>query len=171
MAITGKILMVLGVGLLLLAGFFFLDATLSTEGWGPSGARFGLIIAQFPGAPGVCALLLGIYLVRRAHKLREANEAMEWNNRSLRGVVHDPYGSPIPKATVDVFIEGSQGSQPVATMQTDARGRFSTDLPEGRYLLEVGVPELDEFSRQVEISKSGNTAELTVILEVDPRTA
>jgi hypothetical protein len=66
MAIAGRILVALGAGLLLLALFFFLSAVGPKEGWGPSGASFGLLVAAFPGLPGISALLLGIYLVRRS---------------------------------------------------------------------------------------------------------
>jgi len=107
MAIAGRILVVLGAGLLLLAGFVFL-AALPDGSWGPHGAGFGLFLAKFPGVPGIFALLLGVYLVRQERQLREFNEAMERNNHSLRGVVCDEVGAPIPKATVDVFIEKSQ---------------------------------------------------------------
>jgi hypothetical protein len=67
MAIAGRILVALGTGLLLLALFFFLSSAIGPrEGWGPGGARFGLIVAAFPGLPGISALLFGIYLVRRS---------------------------------------------------------------------------------------------------------
>ncbi len=85
MAIAGKILIVLGAGLLLLAGIFFLDAVVPSGGWGLGGPRFGLIVAGFPGVPGVCALLVGIYLARRARTRRELNAAMEWSSRPLLG--------------------------------------------------------------------------------------
>jgi 5-hydroxyisourate hydrolase-like protein (transthyretin family) len=91
---------------------------------------------------------------------------MERNKRSLRGVVRDETGSPIPKATVDVFVQGSQGEQPVTTMQTDAGGRFSADLPDGKYVLEVGVPEIGEPTLQVDLSKSGDSPELEIKLAV-----
>jgi hypothetical protein len=68
MAIAGKILVALGAGLLLLATIFFLRSIVDTGTWGPSGAQFGLIVAAFPGVPGACALLFGIYLVRRARE-------------------------------------------------------------------------------------------------------
>ncbi len=168
MAIAGKILTVLGAELLLLAGIFFLDAVVPSGGWGLGGPRFGLIVAGFPGLPGVCALLLGIYLSRRARTQREFNAAMEWNGRQLRGIVCDGAGSPIPKATVDVFIEGSLESQPVASMRTDAKGRFSADLPDGKYVLEVGVPEIGESSLQVEVSKLVHSQELQIKLAVTP---
>jgi hypothetical protein len=63
--------MVLGAGLLILAAVFFLRSIVDTGSWGPSGARFGLIVAAFPGVPGACALLFGIYLVRQAGERRE----------------------------------------------------------------------------------------------------
>lgn len=168
MAIAGKILTMLGAGLLLLAGIFFLDAVVPSGGWGLGGPRFGLIAAGFPGAPGVCAMLLGIYLARRARTRREFNAAMEWSSRPLRGIVSDGTGSPIRNATVDVFDEGSQESPPVATMRTDARGRFSADLPDGKYVLEVGVPEIGESSLRVEVSKLVRNPELQIKLAVTP---
>jgi len=163
MTIAGKTLVVVGAGLLALAVCIFL-ASLPSDGWGPSGARFGLIVSAFPGVPGACALLLGIYLVRQTRTLREFNEAMEWNNRSFRGTACDGTGSPIPKATVDVFVDGAERSQRVTTMLTDARGRFSADLPEGQYVLEVWAPEIGNFSIPVAVSKSVNNAELHIKL-------
>jgi len=164
--IAGKILIVLGAGLLLLAGIFLLDAVIPSGGWGLGGPRFGLIVAAFPGVPGAFALLAGIYLVRRNRITREFNEVMEWNKRPLRGIVCDETGAPIPKATVDVFIEGAPECPSVATMHTDGKGRFSADLPDGKYVLEVGVPEIGESSMPVTVSKSGDNPELQVKLAV-----
>ncbi|MGO9324288.1 MAG: carboxypeptidase-like regulatory domain-containing protein [Terracidiphilus sp.] len=84
------------------------------------------------------------------------------------GLVSDGTGSPIRNATVDVFAGGSQESQPAATMRTDARGRFSADLPDGKYVLEVGVPEIGESSLQVEVSKLVRNPELQIKLAVTP---
>jgi len=117
---------------------------------------------------GISGLLPGIYLVRQARTLRDFNTAMEYNNRSLRGVVCDSNGSPIPKATVDVFLDGAEKNQPMVTMRTDARGRFSFDLPEGEYVLDVGAPEIGESAVQVAIAKAGHIAELQIKLEVNP---
>lgn len=166
MAIAGRIFIVVGAVLLLLAACLFLTAIVPSSRWGPVGVRFGLIVAAFPGLPGACAFLLGIYLVRRAREQREFNEAMEWNNRPLRGIVCDPAGSPVPKAIVDVFVDGVPESDPVATMQTDTGGRFSADLPEGQYLLEVGVPEVGESSIHITVPKVGESAELRICLEL-----
>jgi len=166
-AIAGRIFVVVGAVLLLLAVCFFLTAIVPSGGWGPMGARFGLIVAAFPGVPGACAFLLGFSLLRRARGQREFNEAMAWNSRPLRGVVSGPAGSPVPRATVDVFAEPAQENQPVATMLTDGRGRFSADLPVGRYLLEVGVPELGDSSVEVVVSKERENKELQIILTLD----
>jgi Carboxypeptidase regulatory-like domain len=166
MAFAGRILVVVGAVLLLLAACFFLTALVPSGGWGPMGARFGLIAAAFPGVPGACSFLLGIYLVRRAREQREFHDAMEWNSRSLRGIVTNSTGSPVPRAAVDVF-DRAERNQPVATMQTDARGRFSADLPEGQYLLEVGVPEVGESSVEVVISKARECREVQVVLKFD----
>jgi hypothetical protein len=167
MAIAGRILVVVGAALLLLAVCFFLTAIVPSGGWGPMGARFGLIVAAFPGVPGACTFLLGVYLVRRVREQREFNEAIEWNGRSLRGIVFDQGGSPVPKATVDVFVDRAERNQSVATAQTDARGRFSADLPEGQYILEVGVPEVGESSVEVVVSKQGENKEFQIILKLD----
>jgi hypothetical protein len=53
-------------------------------------------------------------------------------------------------------------------MRTDARGRFSADLPDGKYVLEVGVPEIGESSLQVEVSKLVRNPELQIKLAVTP---
>jgi hypothetical protein len=159
MAIAGKILIVSGAVLLLFAIFIFLAALAPNSGWGPSGAGFGLFLSAFPGVPGACAFLLGFYLVRRVRTEQEFDEAMAWNKRSLRGTVCDATGAPFPKATIDVFGAGPQGNKPVATMRADANGRFSANLPEGEYELEVWGPEIGRSSVQVVISKSGKNAE------------
>jgi hypothetical protein len=80
MAIAGKIFIVLGAGLLLLAGIFFLDAVIPSGDWGPHGAGFGLMLAQFPGVPGACALLLGIHLLRKARNLGESRRPWRETN-------------------------------------------------------------------------------------------
>jgi hypothetical protein len=171
MAIAGKILVILGTGLLLLGVVVFLLSVLSSGEWGPGGARFGLFVAQFPGVPGAFALLLGISLTLKARQRRERNEAAEWNNASLRGIVRDPNGSPIAKATIDVFVEGCETGQPVATMRTGARGKFSALLPAGSYLVEISVPEAGESRLPVTISPPENIADLEVKMDAAPSAA
>lgn len=55
------------------------------------------------------------------------------NKGTLQGVVTDPIGAVIPKATVTLYsVDG------ILQTQTDARGQFRfVDLPLGRYTLEV----------------------------------
>jgi hypothetical protein len=155
---AARILVVFGACLLLIAAFFFADAILPNGTWGPSGAGFGLLVASFPGVPGACAFLLGVHLMRRAHRLRERNDAREWNCHSLRGVVSNQSGSPVPHALVDVFPAGMQAGAAALTLRTDAGGRFSADLPEGKYVLEVQAPEIGESSLQVDVSNSAGPA-------------
>jgi len=159
----GRVLVVLGVGLLLLAGLVLLAAFAPKTGWDIL-ANLYVPVSEFLGVLGACALLPGIFLVRQGRQLREFNEAMAFNNRSLRGIVCDQRGAPIAKATVDVFIEGSQGTQVMTTMQTDADGRFSADLPEGQYVLKAWAPELGESSLQCAVSKLERIPELQVKL-------
>ncbi|HUA91822.1 MAG TPA: carboxypeptidase-like regulatory domain-containing protein [Terracidiphilus sp.] len=164
MAIAGIILLVLGTGLLSLAVFFFLVAFLPTSGWDFFG-RVYLPLSEFLAVSGSSAFLLGIYLVRRTRKLRQFEKAAEWNKRSLRGIVCSQTDAPISRATVDIFVKQEQGNEPVATTQTDSHGRFSADLPEGRYLLGVGAPEIGEFFLEVAISKLANNTELRIKFE------
>jgi hypothetical protein len=159
----GTILMVVGTALIALAVCIFLSA-LPSDGWGPSGPSFGLFVAAFPGIPGICLLLPGIYMVRQARSSREFNEAMQWNNRSLRGTVCDEAGSLIHRAIVDVFAGGQEEGDPVISMQTDEHGRFSADLPEGQYVLVVWAPEIGESSIQATVSGSTNNKGLHIKL-------
>lgn len=83
MAIRGRIFQILGVGLLLLAGWFLLGG-LTDPGGGfeiflPS---FWLKVSAVCAVPGAAALVLGIYWVREARSLSEFDVAMEANNRS-----------------------------------------------------------------------------------------
>ena len=121
--------------------------------------------AEILGLPGVCALGYGIYLMRDARALRNFNEDLLWSERPLRGTVSDQAGSPIARATVDVFVDGMEESRPVATLVTDIRGRFSADLADGNYLLQVGVPELGESSMQVAVAKSGENQAMQIRID------
>jgi hypothetical protein len=83
MAIRGRIFQILGVGLLLLAGWFLLGGlTDPGGGWEIVGRSFAFKVSAVCGVPGAGALVLGIYWVREARSLREFDEAMEANNRS-----------------------------------------------------------------------------------------
>jgi hypothetical protein len=85
MAIRGRILQIIGIGLLLLAGWFLLGGlTDPGGGWEIVGPSFAFKVSAFFAVPGAAALLLGIYWVREARDLREFDEAMEANNRSPR---------------------------------------------------------------------------------------
>ncbi len=83
MAIRGIIFQILGIGLLILAGWFLLGG-LTDPGGGFEIFRpsFWLKVSAVCAVPGAAALLLGIYWVREARSLREFDEAMEANNRS-----------------------------------------------------------------------------------------
>ena len=85
MAIRGIIFQILGIGLLLLAGWFlFGGLTDPGGGWEIVGPSFAFKVSAVCAVPGAAALLLGIYWVREARSLREFDEAMEANNRSPR---------------------------------------------------------------------------------------
>jgi Carboxypeptidase regulatory-like domain len=166
MAIAGKIFIVLGAGLLLLAGFIVLGGLTQSSGWIQFPASFYLAISAVFAVPGGALLLLGFRLMGEVRGERERIETLESNQGTLRGFVCDASGSPIPRATVDVFIEGLGGKRPAASTRTGSGGRFAVELPEGQYLLEVGVPELGESSMPVAVSKSGDSAELQIKLPV-----
>jgi hypothetical protein len=74
------------------------------------------------------------------------------------------------KASVDIFVKGKPENEQQVTLRTDAEGRFSADLPEGQYVLEVGVPEIGECVAEVAISKSGTNPELQIKLDSAPQT-
>jgi hypothetical protein len=84
----------------------------------------------------------------------------------LRGIVRDPTGSPIPKATVDVLMRGTQGSTYAAKLHTDVNGRFSADMSEGRYILKISAQGFAESFRAVTVSRSGSSDELQIKLEI-----
>jgi hypothetical protein len=168
MAIAGRILAVLGVGLLIFAVLCFLAAVGPRQGWDIFGPGFYVAAAVIFALPGAGVLLFGIHLVRQDREIREFNEAMERNDRWLRGIVCDKKGVPIPKATVDIYIEGSQGREPVASVRTGSGGRFATDLPEGQYLVVVSVPEVGESSLPLTVSNSEDSPELQIEVEATP---
>jgi hypothetical protein len=86
----------------------------------------------------------------------------------LQGTVRDPAGYLIPRATVDVLIEGTQGKQHAATVHTDASGSFSFNLPEGEYVLKISAEGFDQYFELIRVSRSGSTAELQIKLEIAP---
>ncbi len=167
MAFVGRVLEVLGIVLLFLAGYFLLAALMPQEAWDFLRPAY-LPAAEFLGVAGGLSLLAGIHYVRKDRESREFNEAMARNSRSLRGTVSDPNGLPAPKASVDIFIKGMPENEQPVTLRTDAEGRFSADLPEGQYVLEVGVPEIGECVAEVAISKSGVNPELQIKLGSPP---
>jgi hypothetical protein len=166
MAIAGRIFEVLGIGLLSVAGFYLLAGLMPSSGWVQLSFTIYLIFSAIFAVPGACLLLLGIHLVREVREERERIEALDRDECSLHGFVCDRDGIPIAKAAVDIFIDGTQGSEPVASVQTGSRGRFAVDLHEGRYVAVVSVPEVGESSRPVTISASGNNPELEIKLDV-----
>ncbi len=86
----------------------------------------------------------------------------------LRGIVCDRSGNPIPKATVDVLIKGTQGKLHAAKLRTDVNGRFSADLIEGQYLLNVAAQGFAQCFRLVTVSRSGSGGELQIKMEIGP---
>jgi hypothetical protein len=83
-AITGRIIAVLGAGLLVLAALFFFAAVGPRGYWDFPGSGFFMTAAVVLAVPGAGGLLLGIHLVRQDRDLREFNEAMELNNRESK---------------------------------------------------------------------------------------
>src|ERR1700734_1470068 len=106
MTIAGRIFEALGLFLLSVAGFYVLAGLMPSGGWIQLSFTIYLIFSAIFAVPGACLLLLGIHLVREARDERERMEALDQNERPLRGVVCDGNGAPIAKATVDIFIEG-----------------------------------------------------------------
>ena len=116
---------------------------------------------------------LDLYLTAQpptfAERLAAAEASTDVSTMSeLRGIVSDPIGSPIQKATVDVLIKGTQGKQHALKVHTDANGRFSADLPEGQYLLYVSGQGFSGCYRLVTILRSGNSAELKIKPQIGP---
>ena len=165
MAIAGRIFEALGLFLLAIAGFYLLAGLMPSSGWIQLSFTIYLIFSAIFAVPGVCLLLLGIHLVREVREERERIEALDRNESSLRGFVCYQDGVPIPKATVDIFIDGSQGSEPKASVKTGSGGRFAADLPAGQYVVVVSVPEVGESSRPVTVSESGEGPEVEIKIE------
>jgi Carboxypeptidase regulatory-like domain len=167
MAIAGRVLEVVGIALLFFAGYFLLAALLPQEAWDFLRPTY-LPVSAFLGVTGGLSLLAGIHYVRKDRQLREFKEETARNSRSLRGTVSDPDGLPVLKASIDIFIKGKPENEQPMTLRTDAEGRFSADLREGQYVLEVGVPEIGECVTEVAISKSGANPELEIRLDSPP---
>jgi hypothetical protein len=161
MALAGRILEVLGIVLLFFAAYFLAALLLPQGAWDLLRPAY-LPASEILGVAGCLSLLAGIGYVRKDRQAREFNEAMARKNRSLRGTVHDSKGLPVAKASVDIFLKGSEDSERPQSLRTDAVGRFSADLPEGQYVLEVGVPEIGVSRVEAAITRSGNSPELEI---------
>jgi 5-hydroxyisourate hydrolase-like protein (transthyretin family) len=83
------------------------------------------------------------------------------------GVVHDPSGSEIVGALIEVVRKGSGGKDRVARLKTAKNGRFSAQLPRGEYL---GIFQEPGFSTQIvpfEVAEQG-AERLQITLQIAP---
>jgi len=165
MVIAGRIFAVLGIGLLLCAFYFLAAAFVPQNGFLVFPPAFFLTISAVFAAPGIGLLMLGSRMVRKVRDEREGIEELERKRCALRGMVCDRNGVPIPKAQVDVFVEGPEEKKLVTSVRAGSGGRFAADLPDGQYLLEVGVPEIGFTSLQVRLPNAGDNGEVQIKFE------
>lgn len=81
---------------------------------------------------------------------------------SLKGVVEDPTGAPIPMATVSVRDNAASVSIKV---ETDDAGQFSLALPDGSYVLRIHADGFDDSEVPARVS-AGHSAPLRLRLKV-----
>jgi outer membrane receptor protein involved in Fe transport len=83
----------------------------------------------------------------------------------VTGTVRDPSGAAVAGATV-VVMTAERAS--VATVRTDAQGRFTVSVPAaGRYLLVASAPQLGEARVPITVGE-GAPASVEVVLQVGP---
>lgn len=104
-----------------------------------------------------------------AEKLAAAEASTEVATVSeIRGIVFDPTGAHIPKATVEVLVKGTQGKRHAATLRTGADGEFSAEMPEGQYVLIVSALGFVQYFRLVTVSRLGSSDALQIKLQILP---
>lgn len=76
---------------------------------------------------------------------------------TISGIVTDSSGAVIPRARVE--IQGPLPAQPLVIV-SDAQGRFTADLPPGRYSLRVTCDGFEPITKTVELGANGATLDL-----------
>ena len=85
--------------------------------------------------------------------------------RSLRGLVQDPDGVPLPGARVTLVLEGRTLEEPLYTTDTDQGGRYSVEqVQPGAYEVRASHPEWVEVAKRIQIA-SGTISPLDFVLE------
>lgn len=83
----------------------------------------------------------------------------------LSGTVTDPKGAVVVGAVVTVYAEG--GTQPVATVQTDAQGQYKVqNLPPGTYVVEVVAGGFNPLRLERQAVAEGKPTKVDARLEV-----
>jgi hypothetical protein len=72
------------------------------------------------------------YVLSRARTVRPANVVS-----AFRGVVKGFDGTPVPNATIDVFVKQLGIDQKATHLHTGSLGEFSADFPEGEYAISI----------------------------------
>jgi hypothetical protein len=86
---------------------------------------------------------------------------------ALEGTIFYPGGAAMAGARVEVKDHSHHGL--LASGVTDASGRFSEDLPRGKYELWVSSPELHTAVIPLRITKDGSNARKAVRVTMKPR--
>jgi 5-hydroxyisourate hydrolase-like protein (transthyretin family) len=84
----------------------------------------------------------------------------------FRGSVVDPAGALIQQTKITVYKKGSAGKKVVATMVSDASGRFSSTLRTGSYTAAFMIPGFKTFILVFQIAPDAEDAGLRVPLQL-----
>ncbi len=87
----------------------------------------------------------------------------------LRGSVIDQSGAFIPGAWVDVVAKGAEAKR-VVLLHADRVGGFSTDLPDGDYILIVSSPGFRTRALEVIVDRSEKPGDLLILLDIGATT-
>lgn len=82
---------------------------------------------------------------------------------TFTGSVQDSSGAPVDGAFVSLY--SNAGTAPVAALRTGSSGRFSTSVPEGRYVLQARAPGFRQVIQVVEAA--AGRPDISVVLDVD----
>jgi hypothetical protein len=86
--------------------------------------------------------------------------------QSLKGIVQDPSGAPVPGAMIRIFPKDFQGKATAIRLKADENGNFSSTLVQGTYTMVVSLQGFKSSVVGLEITPDGEAKELQITLKV-----
>lgn len=86
--------------------------------------------------------------------------------QEFRGIVRDRSGATVPGVSIEIMRKGTQGKERVARLSSDKDGRFSTDLPDGKYIAFFSFSGFQAQFVPFEVSKMQGRGDLQIRLEI-----